>query len=542
MTETLISSSALILIICGIRILWKEKINVHLQYALWLLVAIRLLPFGFLDTVTFKLESPISIMQTVNHLSSALNHYDQTSDTQNNTLKNLTQNIPDIIPDHTVEAKNQEAVNYSSTSKPQETLINILTLKTFFTTIWIIGMVLCTLWILYVNIRFHRTLKRNRVLLENVNCQLPVYVSDSIHSPLLFMVNGRFGIYVTKNCVEDEVKMKHAITHELCHYKHFDYLWSLVRCFILIIYWFHPLVWLAARLSKLDCELSCDAAAIKILGDEERYLYGRTILGFAAVKNNESNLLNIATGLSERKSDMKIRIQQISKKSKMMLRTGLEICTAVVLAIVVTFTTAPHKETKAADFNAVKTTDVKTYISKDTSKGLLTPNESLTDGIRVKSKTSSGRKEDTSKDDYYYDGEQFITPDGPIKDLSGFTDDIIINHRFGMSTVDCEYTKIKNGSKLSFKKLDGIYISTQMDATEDATVTINYSTTADSETLKTVVVLPDNTIVELKNSEDNTISLPKGTSFIDIVAYKASGKVTLKFKKIPDTVETRRCF
>ena len=44
-------------------------------------------------------------------------------------------------------------------------------------------------------------------------------------------------------------------------------LWAWVRCLCLAFYWFDPLVWLAAALSRRDCELSCDAGAIARLGN-----------------------------------------------------------------------------------------------------------------------------------------------------------------------------------------------------------------------------------------------------------------------------------
>ena len=73
MLEILISSTVLILVICGIRVLWKGKINLHFQYALWLLVVIRLFPLGlFIEADIPSVESPISIMNSFEHLSNIL--------------------------------------------------------------------------------------------------------------------------------------------------------------------------------------------------------------------------------------------------------------------------------------------------------------------------------------------------------------------------------------------------------------------------------------------------------------------------------------
>ena len=56
MMETIITSSVLILIIIALRYLLRGQISSQLQYALWMLVAIRLLlPFPLF-------ENPVSVM------------------------------------------------------------------------------------------------------------------------------------------------------------------------------------------------------------------------------------------------------------------------------------------------------------------------------------------------------------------------------------------------------------------------------------------------------------------------------------------------
>lgn len=516
MIEILISSSLLILIIYGIRTFLKGKINLHLQYALWLLVVIRLFPLGlFMGANVPKIESPISIMQSVNHLYTNLIK----SDTNVTTPKEIIHN------EKTDNAKSDEA----STNETKSIDRNSTTANTsILIKIWYIGMAIITLWMLYVNIRFKRTIKKDRTLLTNITCKLPVYVSPGIHSPMLLMVNGKFGIYVTQSCVDDETKMEHALTHELCHYKHLDYLWSFIRCIIIITYWFNPFVWLAAILSKRDCELSCDASALKILGDEQRFSYGRTILEFVAIHNNRSNILNIAIGMSESKVGMKERIQRISKKSKMMVGTYLALVVIVVLAIITTFTTPPKdKDLSDSKENHTITEENSTTTTTDTTNDL----SKLLDNDTQTQNFNNG---------YYYNGEQFMTPDGPIESLSDFTDDMIVNHYYGSSVwsnnervLDDEYSK-------SFSKLEGFSYWIDITATKETSITIDYSTTTSDTTLKTVLILPDDTIIELKNNESNTITIPRGTSEIIIVAFDAAGEVKIKFNYPTDTVIVKK--
>lgn len=529
MIEILISSTVLILIIYGIRTFWRGKINVHLQYALWLLVVIRLFPIGLIAEANIPIvESPISIMRSFNHLYTNLSKSDTNVATQSKNQVNETNDNSDEISTST-ENSNSATTNPPS---PQSTgnKLNVTLIKTIATTVWYIGMVISALWMLYVNIHYQRLIKKDRTLLRSVTCKLPVYVSTNIHSPMLLMINGKFGIYVTKACVDDELKMKHALTHELCHYKHLDYLWSFIRCIILIAYWFNPFVWLAAVLSKRDCELSCDAAALKILGEEERFSYGRTILEFVSVHNKRSNILNIATGMSEGKLGMKERIQRISKKSKMMLGTCITILIIIVIAIVTTFTTAP-KDTNDVSINEDYT------IKEDIS---ITTEDDTTDSSKLSDLLDVEKQTEGFNNGFYFDGEQLMTPDGPIESLSDFADDTIIHKYYGKCVWDEVDVVRDDGFSKSFSRLLGVSYWITMNATKETSITIDYSTTASNTTLKTIVVLPDETIIELKNNESNTITIPQGKSEITIVSFDAAGEVNVSFSNLTDAVSIEK--
>ena len=71
MTEWVLSSSVLILIVIGLRTVFKGKISLRLQYAIWGLVLMRLLipvSFGSTDfsvaNLTAKAETPAVVIQT----------------------------------------------------------------------------------------------------------------------------------------------------------------------------------------------------------------------------------------------------------------------------------------------------------------------------------------------------------------------------------------------------------------------------------------------------------------------------------------------
>lgn len=74
------------------------------------------------------------------------------------------------------------------------------------------------------------------------------------------------------------------VRHELTHLRHLDFLWSFCRTLAVIVYWWNPLVWLAAIISKRDAELACDEAVAAGLQPEQRIAYARAILAQAPRK------------------------------------------------------------------------------------------------------------------------------------------------------------------------------------------------------------------------------------------------------------------
>jgi beta-lactamase regulating signal transducer with metallopeptidase domain len=87
MIELIISSSALILIVITLRYILKGKISLRLQYALWLVVLVRLLmPISMGD-------SRISIMNVVEHSALYESAKQTFSETQRRKLERWEQTL-----------------------------------------------------------------------------------------------------------------------------------------------------------------------------------------------------------------------------------------------------------------------------------------------------------------------------------------------------------------------------------------------------------------------------------------------------------------
>lgn len=211
--------------------------------------------------------------------------------------------------------------------------------------VWLVVAAAMGLWFFGVNIAFSLSLCRNRRELD-VNAPLKVYASPNLASPCLF---GFFrpAIYVNEKAAQDESSLRFVLAHEYCHYRHGDMFWSLLRCTLLSVYWFNPLVWAAAYLSKKDCECSCDEAAIKLLGEPLRINYGKALVSMIPERRADPRLIGVAsTSMSGSKRAIHERVKLIAKKPKNTVIAVVLIIAVLAAAVGCTFTSADNDKGK----------------------------------------------------------------------------------------------------------------------------------------------------------------------------------------------------
>jgi beta-lactamase regulating signal transducer with metallopeptidase domain len=321
MTEWILSSSILILIVIALRTVFKGRISLRLQYAIWGLVLLRLLipvSFGSTDfsvaNLTAKTEAPSIVIQSAKPGDNQqADHPVQHPQEQHDKIpsQNITQNDP--VADN-----------------------NSFDLSTYVIYIvWGIGFISVGALFLMTNIRFSNRVVHSRRAVGVYKKKLKVYGTDEIDTPCLFGV-VKPTIYVTHEVARNKTLLRHTVTHEATHHRHGDHIWAVLRCVCLAIHWYNPLVWWAAILSQRDAELACDEATIKLLGEGERAEYGRTLIGMTCQK--KANVLITATTMNSGKSGLKERIMLIAKKPKMALYTLLIVVLVASIAVGCTFT------------------------------------------------------------------------------------------------------------------------------------------------------------------------------------------------------------
>lgn len=342
MKEVLITSSVLIPVILLVRMFFQGKVSQRLIYGVWVLVALRLLIPVQLFSLDFSVLSAAEpLIQTIADLSGRPLSGQTKEETYRDILQEYLQNdqsafIPEvqeqlrqdaalgIVPDEDTlshlqeEFPNQELLLPAVQQQVEQELSATIAMPTFgqiAKVIWIVGMVLMAEWFILINIRYRRKIRRSRMEAENVDCPIPVYVTGDVGSPCL-VGTFRPAVYLTPESAADPAVLRHVLTHELTHWRHYDHIFSLLRCLCLCVYWFNPLVWLAAYYSRRDCELACDEGAILRLGEEERIAYGRSLLDVVSRAATPVMLLQTATSMNETKRELKRRVALIAKKRK----------------------------------------------------------------------------------------------------------------------------------------------------------------------------------------------------------------------------------
>ena len=347
MRDILLTSSVLILALLVLRRIFWEKIPRQVQYALWGLVLVRLLIPVSLPALDFSVLTVTEPMhQTVSQRleAPAFTAPVVPASASQQPKSSYPAAVEPTIPG-TTSAVQPAAVPLDAPESPATS--KTLTLTEILRIVWLAGAGIMTVWLLASNLRFAARLRKRRVSVNIPGCKYRVYMVESgLASPCLFGIL-RPAIYLTPSAVTSEESLRHVLAHEETHARHLDPMWSLLRGVCLAVYWFDPLVWIAASASRTDCELACDEGAVRRLGEEERLAYGRTLLSLVPICRLPGNPLLSATTMSSDKKRLRDRITRIAENRE---TRKLALCVlAVLTAGTFVFTFAGCAEKTADD-------------------------------------------------------------------------------------------------------------------------------------------------------------------------------------------------
>ena len=338
MKEILLTSSVLILALLALRQLFRRTVSRRMQYALWLLVLVRLLVPVNVGTLAHNVLSAAEPVQAV---------VEERLDTPVLYVQDGTERRPaQLLPGKESQGDPQSPPSDAAQSAPADEYSIVtptyrtVTLSEALTYVWYAGMVGVGAWFLFTNLRFARALRKARTPYRVEGCRYPVYLVSALPSPCLFGVL-RPTVYLNEKALQSPDALRFVLAHEQTHARHLDPLWSLLRGVCLTVYWFDPLVWLAAVLSREDCELACDEGTLRALGADERAAYGKTLLTLVPVCDKPQNPLLGATTMTSGKRNLKERITRIAENRQAKAAAVFAVVTLAALLCVVSFTGAP---------------------------------------------------------------------------------------------------------------------------------------------------------------------------------------------------------
>lgn len=361
MKEVLITSSVLITALLLLRIVFAKKVRRTWIYAAWLLVAFRLLIPVQIGQLSFSIlsalkpvtgviaeiaDKPVAgvteqdayrqvlqdyIEEDLSVFVPAVQESIESALNENMSKEEIAEMIDKVYPQMDVYAPSAQL----QVQQKVEEAADPITAGQIATWVWLIGVALMVVWLATGNLLLGRSLRKTEKI---VKCEspLPVYISDTAISPCLAGL-FRPAVYLTPESAADETVMRHVLAHELTHYRHRDHIWALVRCICLCVYWFNPLVWVAAWFSRRDCELACDEGALQRLGEDARVDYGKALLTVVSQSAVSGRLMLTATTMAETKKQLKERVNYIVKKQRIsVVATVCMLLLCVILAGCVT--------------------------------------------------------------------------------------------------------------------------------------------------------------------------------------------------------------
>jgi len=316
-----VSGALLLLLILGLKPLYKNKFSKRWQYYIWIVVALRfLLPFTPDTTIIGSLFEKFDTAAITNEIPTS-------------------PNIPVLADTGNSKAEPIQTNREVTTAAMREPFNKYVCL--FF--IWsALAMVLFVRkvtvyqgFIQYIKAG-NKEVSDIKILnllsdcIEKLNIKTRVELSCNplIASPMLI---GFFRprIILPTHELEDK-ELSYIFVHELIHYKQRDMFYKWLIQIVVCVHWFNPFVYLLEKEVNKSCELSCDEKVISVLDDTARREYGDILISFLKSNNLYKSSLASVT-LTEGAEQLKERlgaIMKFRKKSK------------VIIAITAIFTVA----------------------------------------------------------------------------------------------------------------------------------------------------------------------------------------------------------
>ena len=324
-----VSGALLLLLILGLKPLYKNKFSKRWQYYIWIVVALRfLLPFTPDTTIVGSLFEKFDTAAITNEIPTS-------------------PNVP-----VSVNLGNNEAEPIQ-TNRDMTAAVMLEPFSKYVCLVFIWSVLALVLFVRKITVYqgFIQYIKAGNTEVSdikilnllsdceeklNIKTRVELSYNSLIASPIMI---GFFRprIVLPVHELEDK-ELSYIFVHELTHYKQRDMFYKWLIQIVVCAHWFNPFVYLLEREVNKSCELSCDEIVLSVLDDSAKREYGDTLIFFFKSNNLYKSSLASVT-LTEGAEQLKERlgaIMKFRKKSKVVIAITAIFTVAVCVCFFVT--------------------------------------------------------------------------------------------------------------------------------------------------------------------------------------------------------------
>ena len=316
-----VSGALLLLLILGLKPLYKNKFSKRWQYYIWIVVALRfLLPFTPDTTIIGSLFEKFDTTAITNEIPTNPN-VPVPADTGNNKAEPIQPN---------------REITTAAMREPVDKYVCLFFIWSALALVLFVRKVTVYQGFIQYIKAGNKEVSDIKILNLLSDCEEKLNIKTRVElscNPLIAspMLIGFFRPRIILPVGEWEDKeLSYIFVHELIHYKQRDMFYKWLIQIVVCVHWFNPFVYLLEKEVNKSCELSCDEKVISVLDDTARREYGDTLISFLKSNNLYKSSLASVT-LTEGAEQLKERLGAIMKfreKSK------------VIIAITTIFTVA----------------------------------------------------------------------------------------------------------------------------------------------------------------------------------------------------------
>ncbi|MEH2936419.1 M56 family metallopeptidase [Acutalibacter sp. JLR.KK004] len=302
-----VSGALLLLLILGLKPLYKNRFSKRWQYYIWIVVALRfLLPFTPDNAIVGSLFEKIDTVAITNEIPTSPN-IPVPADTGNNNAEPIQTN---------------REINAAAMREPINKYVCLFFIWSALALILFVRKITVYQGFIQYIKAGNKEVSDIKILNllsdceEKLNIKTRVELSRNslIASPMLIgFFRPRIILPISE--LEDR-ELSYIFVHELIHYKQRDMFYKWLIQIVVCVHWFNPFVYLLEKEVNKSCELSCDEKVISVLDDTARREYGDTLISFLKSNNLYKSSLASVT-LTEGAEQLKERLGAIMNfKSK----------------------------------------------------------------------------------------------------------------------------------------------------------------------------------------------------------------------------------